>query len=71
LSEHNQVSKFLLFVLIAALIVGIAIFSVQNAVPAVVIFLFFQSISLPLGLVLVAAIILGLFLPLVLSSLKG
>jgi uncharacterized integral membrane protein len=64
------VSKSFLFGLIAALMAGIAIFSAQNAAATVISFLFFQSIALPLGLVLIAAIIVGLFVPLVLSHLK-
>ncbi|MDS3860335.1 LapA family protein [Thermosynechococcaceae cyanobacterium BACA0444] len=56
-------SKNLLFAVIALTVIGIAILSVQNASPAVVSFLFWQSISLPLGVILALTFAIGLLMP--------
>lgn len=55
--------KNLLLVGIAFTLTGIAIFSVQNASPTVISFLFWQSVSLPLGIVLALSLAIGLLIP--------
>ncbi len=63
--------KFLMLGTVAVGLGTIAIFSVQNASPTVISFLMFQSVALPLGVVLTASVMVGLFIPLLLLSGPG
>jgi uncharacterized integral membrane protein len=54
--------KILAFIVIGIMIVGAALFSVQNAASVSIQFLAWRSINLPLGFVLCVGFVLGLLL---------
>jgi uncharacterized integral membrane protein len=53
-------THLLLSLLTAALLTAIALFSVQNATPTAINFLAFQSVKMPLGLLLAGGFAIGL-----------
>ncbi|MBE9177163.1 LapA family protein [Oculatella sp. LEGE 06141] len=53
-------AKFLTVLIIAFWISAIALISVQNAAPVTLRFLFFQSVELPMGLILAFSAALGM-----------
>jgi uncharacterized integral membrane protein len=59
----------LIALLISAWMGAIALLSVQNATPVTLRFLWFQSVELPMGIVLAGAAIAGLMLMVLIQSL--
>ncbi|HLO46986.1 MAG TPA: LapA family protein [Kamptonema sp.] len=56
----KNIPNFSIAVVVAAWVSAIAIFSVQNAAPVSLNFLFFQSIEMPVGVVLALSGTLGI-----------
>ncbi|BAY63235.1 MULTISPECIES: lipopolysaccharide assembly protein LapA domain-containing protein [Calothrix] len=67
----KSISKFLISVVIAVWVIAIALISVQNATPVRLKFLSFQSIQIPVGLVLAFCVGVGLVGVTVLQPLWG
>jgi uncharacterized integral membrane protein len=67
----KSISKFLISVVIAVWVIAIALISVQNATLVRLKFLSFQSIQIPVGLVLAFCVGLGLVSITVLQPLWG
>lgn len=67
----KNISSLLISVVIAVWVVAIAIISVQNATPVSLKFLIFQSVQIPMGLVLAFSTAVGLIGIAVLQPLWG
>ncbi len=58
----NVILPLLINLLLAVWIVAIAMISVQNATPVALKFIIFESIQMPVGVVLAFSAVLGIFL---------
>jgi uncharacterized integral membrane protein len=63
--------NLLIAVIIAGWVLAIAVISVQNATPISLRFLGFQSIQIPMGLVLALCVVMGLLIVPILQPLWG